>query len=122
MSGEATMVITAALALYTIGVWGERFAGHLQARHLVFFWGGLAFDTLGTGMMLDYAGGLTTDIHGVTGVIAIALMAIHATWATVVLARRDERWIRNFHRFSIVVWAIWLIPYFSPMFVAIAGA
>jgi len=121
MSGEATMAITAALVLYTIGVWGERFAGHLQGRHLVFFWGGLAFDTLGTGMMLDYAGGLTTDIHGVTGVIAIALMAIHATWATVVLARRDERWIHNFHRFSIVVWAIWLIPYFSPMFVAIAG-
>ena len=48
-------------------------------------------------------------------------MLVHAVWATVVLARRDERLILTFHRFSLVVWAIWLVPYFSPMFVAIAG-
>jgi len=33
----------------------------------------------------------------------------------VVLIRKDERWIHSFHRFSVTVWAIWLIPYFSPM-------
>jgi uncharacterized repeat protein (TIGR03987 family) len=49
------------------------------------------------------------------------LMLIHAVWATVVLARRDERLILSFHRFSIAVWAIWLIPYFSPMFFALGG-
>jgi hypothetical protein len=38
-----------------------------------------------------------------------------------VLARRDERLILTFHRFSLVVWAIWLIPYFSPMFFALGG-
>jgi hypothetical protein len=27
----------------------------------------------------------------------------------------------NFHKFSVAVWVMWLIPYFSPMFVAIAG-
>ena len=66
-------------------------------------------------------GGLTGDVHGVTGVIAILLMLVHAVWATVVLVRRDERLIHTFHRFSIVVWLVWLVPYFSPMFVAIAG-
>jgi uncharacterized repeat protein (TIGR03987 family) len=65
--------------------------------------------------MLEYAGGLTADIHGITGVIAIVLMLIHAIWATVVLIRKDERWITNFHKFSVVVWLIWLVPYFSPM-------
>jgi hypothetical protein len=34
----------------------------------------------------------------------------------VVLLRRDERWILSFHRFSVVVWLIWLVPYASPMF------
>jgi hypothetical protein len=33
----------------------------------------------------------------------------------VVLLRREERWIRSFHRFSLAVWLIWLVPYFSPM-------
>ncbi len=121
MSGSATIVITLALVFYTIGVWSERFQGRLKPWHLVFFWLGLACDTIGTGMMLDYAGGLTADVHGITGVIAILLMLVHATWATVVLFRHDERWIVNFHKFSIVVWAIWLIPYFSPMVVAIGS-
>lgn len=109
-----------ALVLYTIGVWSERFAGRLRGWHLVFFWAGLACDTVGTGMMFDYVGGMQFDVHGISGVIAIVLMAVHAVWATVVLRRRDERWLTKFHRLSVVVWAIWLIPYLSPMFVAMA--
>ena len=121
MDASASIVITLALVFYSIGVWSERLAGRLKPWHLAFFWLGLVCDTLGTGMMLDFAGGLTADVHGVTGVVAILLMLVHAIWATIVLARRDERLITTFHRFSVVVWAIWLIPYFSPMFVAIGS-
>jgi uncharacterized repeat protein (TIGR03987 family) len=64
---------------------------------------------------------MTLDVHGISGLVAIVLMLIHATWATIVLLRRDERWIVKFHRFSIAVWLIWLIPYFSPMVFAMAG-
>lgn len=109
----STVFITLALVCYSIGVWSERLAGRLKAWHLIFFWLGLAFDTAGTAMMMDYAGGLTADLHGVTGVAAILLMVIHAVWATVVLLRKDEHAILNFHKFSVVVWAIWLVPYFS---------
>ena len=114
------IIITSALVFYSIGVWSERIAGQLKPWHLAFFWLGLVFDTWGTGMMLDMAGGLTFDIHGITGVIAILLMLIHAVWATIVLVRKDEKMINNFHKFSVVVWFIWLIPYFSPMFFALA--
>jgi uncharacterized repeat protein (TIGR03987 family) len=78
------------------------------------------FDTWGTGMMFDFVGGMTFDIHGISGLLAIVLMAVHALWATVVLLRKDERLIVTFHRFSIAVWLVWLIPYFSPMFFAMA--
>jgi len=121
LNGSATVVITLALVFYSIGVWSERFQGRLRPWHLAFFWARLACDTIGTGMMLDFAGGLTADVHGISGVLAILLMLVHATWASIVLARRDERLILTFHRFSLVVWAIWLIPYFSPMFVALGG-
>ncbi len=110
-----TIIITLALVLYTIGVWSERFAGRLKSWHLVFFWLGLICDTWGTGLMVEMADGLTTDLHGVTGVIAIVLMLIHAVWATVALWRKDEHVLANFHRFSLIVWLIWLIPVFSPM-------
>jgi uncharacterized repeat protein (TIGR03987 family) len=72
-------------------------------------------------MMMDMAGGLTFDLHGVTGVVAIVLMLIHAVWATVVLIRKDERLIYSFHRFSVVVWLIWLVPYLSPMIFGMGG-
>jgi uncharacterized repeat protein (TIGR03987 family) len=115
VTATSTIVITLALVFYTIGVWGERIQGRLKVWHLVFFWLGFICDTWGTGMMFEMAGGMTFDVHGLTGALAIVLMLIHAVWATIVLARKDERWIQNFHKFSIVVWLIWLVPNFSPM-------
>ena len=123
MSGEMSgpfIVINLALLFYSIGVWSERISGKLKVWHLVFFWLGIICDTLGTGMMFEMVGGMTFDIHGITGLIAILLMLIHAVWATVVLVRKDEKMINSFHKFSVVVWFIWLIPYFSPMFFALA--
>jgi len=133
MDPRASIIMAAALVFYSIGVWGERIVGRLKWWHLLFFLFGLICDTwgtgmmidmvggLGTGMMIDMVGGLTFDIHGVTGVLAIALMVIHAVWALVVLLRNDEQSIVNFHKFSLLVWFIWLIPYFSPVFFAMAG-
>ena len=112
----STILITLALVSYSIGVWSERIAGRLKGWHLVFFWCGLAFDTTGTGMMFEMAGGIGTDIHSITGLAAIILMVIHAVWATVVLLRKDEEAITRFHRFSVIVWAIWLVPYFTGFF------
>ena len=51
------------------------------------------------------------NLHGVMGFIAIALMLIHAVWATVVLVQGNEKAQRTFHRFSLIVWIIWLIPF-----------
>jgi len=62
------------------------------------------------------------DIHGISGLLAIILMFIHAIWATIVLVRKDEKMIVSFHKFSIFVWLVWLIPYFSPMVVGMLGA
>ena len=54
-------------------------------------------------------------VHGITGLIAIILMMLHAVWATAVLVRRDEKAARSFHRFSLIVWMIWLVPFILGM-------
>jgi uncharacterized repeat protein (TIGR03987 family) len=115
------IIISLALVFYSIGVWSERFQGRLKVWHLVFFWLGLICDTWGTGLMIEMAGGLTFDIHGATGVLAIVLMMIHAIWAAIVLIQKHERAMLNFHKFSLIVWFIWLIPYFSPMIINLPG-
>jgi len=121
MSSTAVIIINFALLFYSIGVWSERIQGQLKVWHTVFFWLGLVCDTWGTGMMFDYVGGMTFDIHGISGLLAIILMLIHAIWATIVLVKKDENMIIKFHTFSIFVWLVWLIPYFSPMIFQIAG-
>ena len=59
--------------------------------HLVFFWIGFVFNTTGTGIMFNVAGGMQNDIHGWTGMFAIILMLIHAIWSSIVLLRNDEK-------------------------------
>jgi uncharacterized repeat protein (TIGR03987 family) len=52
-------------------------------------------------------------LHGLTGILAIVLMLMHAAWALFVLKKQNETSLQNFHKFSIVVWIIWLIPFIS---------
>ena len=110
----AIVTITLALVCYTIGVWAERHAGVLKKWHAVVFWLGLVFDTTGTtvmGQLARQGGSSGMGLHGVTGLLAIVLMLFHAVWATVVLVKKDARRQQSFHKFSIFVWAVWLIPY-----------
>jgi uncharacterized repeat protein (TIGR03987 family) len=122
----AIITISLALVFYTIGVWSERKANTLKKWHVITFWLGLLFDTTGTLTMERIArSGVETIspssafIHGVTGTLAIVLMVFHAIWATFVIIKNDEKKKQAFHRLSIVVWSIWLIPYFIGMMIGI---
>ncbi|AIY83274.1 putative membrane protein [Clostridium baratii str. Sullivan] len=120
MSAElirAIIFITSALIFYTIGVWSEKREGELKKWHVIIFYCGLVCDALGTHFMSDIAGGVELNLHGVTGLMALLLMLFHAAWATIVLIKNNPESKAKFHKFSIVVWAIWLIPYFTGMIV-----
>lgn len=117
----AVLFITLALIFYTLGVFGEKLQKTLKPWHLAAFWAGFACDTGGTALMSRLAAGQSTiSLHTVTGLAAILLMLIHAVWATVVLKRNNQDLMDGFHRFSMIVWLIWLIPYFSGMFTRMA--
>lgn len=122
----AIVSITLALVFYTIGVWGEHRAKVLSKKHVVIFWLGLVFDTLGTTVMSKIAKTVNASgngpmIHGITGALAIILMLIHAVWASYVLYKDDEKMKKVFHKFSLVVWFIWLIPYFVGAFMGMSS-
>jgi len=105
--------ILLAAVLYTLAVFGERKAGTLNRKHLILFWLGLVFDTTGTTLMSEIAGGWKWDLHGMVGVLAIVLMLVHAAWATIAYALKQESVLRNFHKFSIHVWALWMVALIS---------
>lgn len=118
----AIITITMALILYSIGVWAEKLQKILKPWHVVVFWLGFLCDTTGTtimSMMAKNPGPFS--FHAMTGLLAILLMLAHAIWATVVLVRKKESMMLTFHKFSLVVWIIWLIPYFSGMIVGMGA-
>jgi uncharacterized repeat protein (TIGR03987 family) len=116
-TGLSAFLITMALFFYSAGVWSERYSRYLKSWHLWSFWIGFMFDVTGTLAM----GRLRTgpfnifDLHTLTGQIALWLMLAHAVWATYVVIRGNETLRKKFHKYSLFVWLIWLIPYFGGM-------
>lgn len=113
----STLLITLALLFYSIGVWAERWSRYLKTWHVLSFWLGFSFDISGT-----YAMHLISESdfnffapHTFTGQIALWLMLVHAVWATWVVKKNKEGLRKSFHRYSLIVWFIWLIPYFGGM-------
>jgi uncharacterized repeat protein (TIGR03987 family) len=116
------ILITLALAFYSLGVWAERVARYLKPWHVVAFWTGFTFDVSGTYAMHLLAEGRFNllDFHTLTGQGALWLMLIHAIWATNVARKGSEKARMGFHRYSIIVWLIWLIPYFGGMYLGMS--
>jgi uncharacterized repeat protein (TIGR03987 family) len=85
------------------------------------FWIGLVCDGTASWMMhrLVVAGQDPGIVHTITGFGAFGLMAVHAAWASWVLFRGTPEARRGFHRYSIIVWTIWLVPYFGGMIAGI---
>ncbi|MBP3895116.1 MAG: TIGR03987 family protein [Mogibacterium sp.] len=111
---KAVVAITLALVFYTLGVWMEHKEKMLRPLHLVFFWLGFCADSAGTGLMAGLSSGregFLASLHGITGIIAIVLMLVHAIWATAVIVLKDKESAKTFHRYSTAVWRIWLIPF-----------
>lgn len=111
--------MTTALIAYSFGVWGEKRAGTIKPIHLAAFWFGLICDTAGTEMMrrISAVSGLSNGMtfHALLGAVALVLMAVHATWATWTYFKANPVALRSFHRYSLGVWGLWLVPYVTGM-------
>lgn len=125
MSAEliiSTALITSALLFYSLGVWAERLARYLKKWHVFSFWIGFLFDLSGTYSMHKMAVGPfdLLEPHTFTGQIALWLMLAHAIWATRTVFWGNEELREGFHRYSLIVWLIWLIPYFGGMYIGMS--
>jgi uncharacterized repeat protein (TIGR03987 family) len=111
----AVLLMVTAFVLYSSGVWAVFLARHLRPWHAGLFWLGFFSDGAGTEMMRRLAGGFHWNLHTATGAAALLLMLGHALWATRTLMKGAEGPIHTFHRISITVWVVWLIPFVSGM-------
>lgn len=119
----AIVIISMALIFYSVGVWSERIQGGLRGWHVVAFGLGLLCDFVGTAFMAELVRltGQDNRLHAVLGSIAIFLMAIHAVWAYWTFRKGSEKAKKTFSRYSIIVWCIWLIPYFIGVYLGMTA-
>ena len=115
----STVTITLALIFYSIGVWSERISRFLKSWHVTMFWTGFLFDVCGTVAMHFISDNPfdLSDPHTLTGQIALWLMLAHALWATSVVRTNKTALRQKFHRYSILVWIVWLVPYIGGMII-----
>jgi uncharacterized repeat protein (TIGR03987 family) len=119
----SAILITFALVFYSAGVWAERITRYLKGWHVAAFWTGFLFDVSGTwamGRLSDDPFNIS-DPHTLTGQIALWLMLVHAIWATFVVRKGSDSFRKQFHRYSLIVWLIWLIPYIGGMIMGMSG-
>jgi len=117
----AIVAILTAAVVYTIAIFAERRAGVLKPWHLGMFVVGLIADTTGTTLMSGLVGGFQWNLHGILGVVAIALMLLHASWAAFALWRKQESLLANFHKFSISVWGLWMLSLVTGFGISLRG-
>lgn len=116
----ASIAMIIALISYSIGVFGERRTGTIQLKHILFFVGGLIFDSTGTALMNQIASEnaeSTFGLHQITGGAALVLMGFHLIWAIAVYKKGSEKAKKQFHKFSLGVWSLWVISFILGMFV-----
>ncbi len=117
------ILISLALVFYTIGVWAEHRQKELRWWHVGAFALGFLADFSGTIAMTVIAnsGEVTrvakdsflTQAMATTGLVALILMGLHLAWAVITMIRNRPNEKKTFHKFSVIVWAIWLVPYFT---------
>lgn len=116
----ASIAMIIALISYSIGVFGERRTGTIQLKHILFFVGGFIFDSTGTALMNQIASEnaeSTFGLHQITGGAALVLMGFHLIWAIAVYKKGSEKAKKQFHKFSLGVWSLWVISFILGMFV-----
>lgn len=109
----AVILFTVALVLYTISVWSERLQDELKTWHLIVFGFGVLIDALATWLTIEFVGAIVYTPHAMFGFTSLFLMALHFIWAVTVFIGDRQAGKQHFHRFSLLVWSVWMLSYIT---------
>lgn len=110
----AIISVFVALGCYGASLWSEFFLGAITRRVRGLFWTGFAFDAIGLALMFMLAGRFILNLHGVLGLLALALMGARAVWLERNYRYRQGR--RIWLPYTFVSVMVWLVVFVSGFF------
>ncbi len=102
----------AALTLYSIAIWSEKFVKKLEPWMVIVFITAFVCDFSGTSIMWFISTSNTLNIHAICGYSGLVIMLLHLLWAIVALKRRG-RAQALFSRYSVYAWATWMAAFIT---------
>lgn len=111
----SVIVTVLALGFYTSAVWWVWGKRTIHRGHLAFYWLGFACDLAGTIGMSLIAGRFEWNAHGITGALALGLMAINAVWVTILHRTPDKDKFNAYRKISLAIWGVWLVSFLTGM-------
>jgi uncharacterized repeat protein (TIGR03987 family) len=100
--------------LYTVSIWTEQIKKELKTWMVIVFSIALVCDLTGTTMMAFRASSHSLCIHTICGYGALVIMFFHLIFA--IKAFKNEKYEILFTRHSWKAWIVWMIAFFSGMF------
>lgn len=104
-----------ALVLYSLAIWSHKFEGKLRPWMVWVFGAGLLADIAGTVLLcVTAAEKWQFNLHAVSGFAALAIMALHFSWALFAIVS-GGKFESYFNRFSVYAWCLWMVAFTSGM-------
>ncbi len=110
-----------ALLLYSAGVFLERKDKEVWPRHAVLYGIALAFDIISVTIITVYAGlktgdpiptVITSNVNIIEELVGVVLLSVNVIWAIAVLREGTDKQLEIYHKFSLIIWVLWLAMYF----------
>ena len=110
------LFFVAALILYSFSIWSHKIIGKLYPRIIWTFGAGLAFDIAGTVLLcVASADRWRFTVHTTSGLVSLFIMTLHFIWALLAIYV-GGKFESYFNRFSVPAWILWLLAFFSGVF------
>jgi uncharacterized repeat protein (TIGR03987 family) len=111
-----------AFILYTASTLSLRRSDTVHAPQVLLFWAAFALISASTLLGPVAEGTLDSPTRVFVAASLQLLPAIHAVWALAVYIRRSDALSKSLRTFGMLLWILWLIPFFAGLFLGFAGS
>lgn len=109
----ALVLYVSVLIFYSLGVLGQNRDKCIKPMHVIYFWLSVVAAVTGIVYLNGHFGEGTISWYMLMAGVGVIWLIGHTIWATAILILRSDQAFYRFQEFSVLIWLVWLVPYFT---------